>query len=261
MTVNIYYIVSTVKEFRKRAVSLMRLLVLFFITTIFSLLIQFPPISANKLYSQTSDYSVSVKANYTSYSRYYVGHYNYTNLLDEQYYSVDDLLGYGFDLRFEFLNNYWIGVSGEFVSGDFNYNHRSYKIPCKSQYSMFIGDLACYYFLPLSGDRFKINIGGGLNFAKASNKDEIVYISSEQLSSPINVGILALCGVEYTVAKNFSVRGEIKFRDPIVENENKFNTSIIAYDDKTYSIPTRPYKSKINIDGIVFELSAVFYLF
>jgi len=126
---------------------------------------------------------------------------------------------------------------------------------------MFIGDVACYYLLPLSGERFKIHIGGGLNFAKASNKDEILYVSSEQLSSPINIGILALCGTEYIITNHFSLRGEIKFRDPIVANENKFNKSIIIYNDRTYSIPTRPYKSKINIDGMVFELSAVFYLF
>ena len=260
MTVNTYIILA-VKEFRKRAVSLMRLLVIFCIMTISFLLVQFPSIDTNKLYSQTNNYSISVKGNYTNYARYYVGHYNYTSFIEEDFYSIDNLFGYGLDFRYEFLNDYWIGISGEFVSGAFEYNHRDYRIPCKSQYSMFIGDLACYYLLPLSGEKFKIHIGGGLNFAKASNKDEILYVSSEQISSPINVGILALCGMEYILTKNFSLRGEIKFRDPIVENETKFNTSLIFYNDRTYSIPTRPYKSKINIDGMVFELSAVFYLF
>jgi len=260
MTVIIYKM-STVKQFDKRVTSLVRLLVLFFVITVLFSLIQFPFINANKLYSQTSNYSISVKANYTSYSRYYVGHYSHINSLSEDYYSVDDLLGYGFDFRYEFLNDYWIGVSGEFVSGYFEYSHRDYRIPCKSQYSMLIGDVVCYYLLPLSGKRFKIHIGGGLNFAKASNKDEILYVSSEQLSSPIDIGILALCGTEYIITNNFSLRGEIKFRDPIVANENKFNKSIIIYNDRTYSIPTRPYKSKINIDGMVFELSTVFYLF
>ena len=259
MTVNMNIILA-VKKIRKRAVSLMRLLVLFCIMAVFFLLLQFP-LNINKIYAQTGSYSVSAKVNYTSYSRYYAGYYGNTESLGDDYYSVDNLLGYGFDFRYQFLNDYWIGLSADLVSGSIDYNHKSYRIPCKSQYSMFIGDLACYYLLPLSSEIFKIHIGLGLNFAKASNNDKIVYISSEQLSSPINIGILALCGAEYALTKNFSLRGEIKFRDPVVDNENKFNTPLIDYNDRTYSIPVRPYKSKINIDGMVFEFSAVFYLF
>jgi hypothetical protein len=218
---------------------------------------------SNVLFSQGYNFSVSIKGNYTSSTRYYPSSipnsssvYTYEN-----YETVNNLFGYGLELRYDYSEHIKIGLSVERISDFANYDHRTLKIPVKSNFNMYIMEANGYYNIPLSGERFKFYIGGGLNIAKCNSYDEISTIKSVLLNSPLNIGIQALSGFEYFLNKDFSARWEIKFRDPIVENESRYNTSRIYYNDRYYTVSTKPYKSKVNIDGLVLDLSFAYHFF
>jgi opacity protein-like surface antigen len=227
----------------------------------FIILLLFP--FNNILRSQSNDFSVSIKGNFTSSSRYYPSSMQSSSIVYsyESYQTIDDLFGYGLEVRYNYSEHIRIGLSAERVSGSTSYLYRSSQIQMKSNFTMYIFEANGYYTIPLSGERFKFYIGGGLNMAKCDNSDELASIKSVTLSSPVNFGIQALSGFEFFINKDLSARFELKFRDPIVENENKFNSSRTFYNQRFYNVPTNSYTTKINIDGLVFDLSFAYHLF
>ncbi len=213
------------------------------------------------LSAQISGLSISLKGNYTSTSRYYPSTIGISSSNYENYYSLDDLLGYGAEFRYAVTDHIVAGLSAEMVSGSVDHRHASLPLPMKSGFDMFLFESNGYYYIPLSGESFKFYIGGGINLAKGNSYEELPSIKSEIISSPVNIGIQALSGIEYFFRKNISLRWEMKFRDPLVENQSKFASSKINYMGKTFNISTNPFKSKINIDGIVFDFSIAYYFF
>lgn len=254
-------IVLTVSKIDMGVTSTSKLLPLFPNLKLLLLIASLLYLQTNALYAQKGNFSFSLKGNYTSTSRYYPSSIGASAYSYEQYQSIDDIFGYGAELRYKLSDNITAGLASEHVSGVIDYRHATLLIPAKSGYDMYIFEANCYYYIPLSGETFKFYIGGGINAAKGDGYEELPGIKSNLLSSPINIGIQALSGVEYFFYKDISFRFEMKFRDPVVENENKYNSSRIFYMGKSYNISTKPFKSKINIDGIVFDLSIAYQLF
>ena len=212
-------------------------------------------------FSQESSLSVSLKGNYTTTSRYYPSTVIITSYSFEEYYSIDNLWGYGIETRYNISDYIALGLSAECISGKIDYTHPTLRIPAKAGYDMFLFELNGYYYMPLSTESFKFYIGGGINLDYCNSYEELPSIKSQLVSAPLNTGIQVISGVEYFFMKDLSIRLEMKFRDPIVENECQYTTSRILYNNRVYNISTKPFKSKVNIDGVVFDLSVAYKVF
>lgn len=218
-------------------------------------------ISNHIIYSQDNNLFISLKGNYTTTSRYYPSNVIVTSYSYEEYFSIDDLFGFGVEARYKFSDFIALGISGESVSGSINYTHHILKLPAKAGYDMLLFELNGYYYMPLSTHTFKFYIGGGIGFAYGMSYEELPTIRSQIISSPVNTGIQVVSGMEYYLYKDFLIRFEMKFRDPIVENESKYTTSRINYNGRIYNVSTKPFKSKVNIDGLVFDFSIAYQIF
>lgn len=212
-------------------------------------------------FSQEGSLSLSLKGNYTTTSRYYPSTVIVTSYSFEEYFSIDNLWGYGIEARYNISDYIALGLSAECISGKIDYTHPTLRIPAKAGYDMFLFELNGYYYMPLSTESFKFYIGGGINIDYCNSYEELPTIKSQLVSAPLNTGIQVVSGVEYYFLRDFSVRLEMKFRDPIVENECQYTTSKISYNNRVYNISTKPFKSKVNIDGVVFDLSVAYRLF
>jgi opacity protein-like surface antigen len=209
------------------------------------------------IHSQIYNFGLSIRGNYTTTSRLYPSP---TPNSYEDYYPIDGIWGFGAEIRSHlFLDRILLGISGEFVSGEIRNQDKSTRLEVKDGYGLYIFELNGYYIIPLSTERFKIYLGGGLNFSFGKRIREILAYSAENIRSPINVGIQVLSGLEFFIFKNFSARWEMKFRDPLIETESKFKTDRFIYKNTTYTLPTEPFKTRINIDGIVFDLALAYY--
>ena len=71
-------------------------------------------------------------------------------------------------------------------------------------------------------------------------------------------GIQVLTGMEYLIRDFVSVRGELRFRDPVLEFHNSYSNNIIHYNGQTYRINGSDFDTKININGVTFSLGIVY---
>jgi hypothetical protein len=126
-------------------------------------------------------------------------------------------------------------------------------------YRMFPIELSGYFIIPVSTEKFKLYIGGGGGVYWGERIRNFSIASSEPVNRPLNFGIHVLSGLEYFVREQFSIRGEMKFRDPQFDTESQYTTDRITVNGLTYALSTQPFKSKVNLDGIVFQLQVAFH--
>lgn len=172
---------------------------------------------------------------------------------------LDNIFGFGLDVRRNVAYNLEVGVSVEYISTSDLLRDRTglvfplqlddgYRfIPQLDDGYQFIPlELSAYFLIPFSGDRVKVYMGGGLGLYIGQWKFKEAGVMTETLEKETGFGIHVVSGLDYFLTPNFSLRGELKFRDPQVESTSK--------------LPDHPpFQSRINIDGITFNLGAVFH--
>jgi hypothetical protein len=228
---------------------------IFFILSVFFIFI------FNGAFSQNNVYSVSVKGNYTTTARLYP--LNEQNDLSPlyPYYSIDNIYGYGLEVRRRiFTDDLFIGLAGEYVFGNITNKSPVPGVYYNDGFDFYLLELNGILVIPFSTEKVKVYIGGGVNSSLGTRKRTLLDVASESVGHPISFGIQVLTGIEYIFLNKYSVRWEMKFRDPMVDAENKFNVKQIKYNNVNYNISSTPFKSKINLDGIAFELG-ISYLF
>jgi hypothetical protein len=206
----------------------------------------------------SQDLNISVKTNYTTTSRLYPDIGKSYDLTSDSYYSIDGIWGFGAEIRKNiYENKIFLGLSGEYVTGTTNTSSNFPELYYKDGYSLILFELSGYLIIPISSEKLKMYIGGGISSSYGERIREINGISIENVNNPVSTGIHVLTGLEYYFFKGLSLRWEMKFRDPEIETESKFNRDM-TYKNITYQLPKSSVKSKINIDGIVFDFSLVY---
>lgn len=213
-------------------------------------------ISIQPLLSQ--NLSVAIKTNYTTTSKLYSDISKSSEFTMDSYSSIDGIWGLGIDARKNlYENKIFIGLSGEYISGTMKTQSPFANLSYLDGFSIMLSELNGYLIIPLSSETLKMYIGGGINIAFGQRIKEISNISVENLKNPTSFGIQVMTGLEYFFFKDFSFRWEMKFRDPEIETESKF-TQNLTYNNVFYQLPKSTVKSKINLDGIVFDFSLVY---
>jgi hypothetical protein len=67
-----------------------------------------------------------------------------------------------------------------------------------------------------------------------------------------------LGGISYRFLNSFQGLFEMKFRDLQFESVNAFNTRIIRYQDTIINVSTQPFKSRVETDGIIFQIGIAY---
>jgi outer membrane protein W len=67
-------------------------------------------------------------------------------------------------------------------------------------------------------------------------------------------GIHVAIGMDYFFYNNFSLKAQMRFRDPELEWKNEYSNNVVNYNDITYLLNSSTFFTKVNIDGITFSL-------
>ncbi|MEN3037877.1 MAG: hypothetical protein ABDI07_01775 [Candidatus Kryptonium sp.] len=177
---------------------------------------------------------------------------------------VNGWIGISADLRYEFASGYLLGLSLEAVNKkveDFlirRISNQIVRIPVEDRFRIYIAELSLFFVAPFSSQRWKIYIGGGLGAYKGDFTKSILNVKSKIQKSPVNFGIQVISGVMYNFNERFGARIELKFRDPIVETENKFTERFINYNGHTIQIDQAPFRPRVNFDTMTLILGIAF---
>lgn len=216
-------------------------------------------ILVNLVKSQDQKNSISLKGNFTTTSRLYPSYVGNASDNYDDYFNINNLYGYGIEYKRKFLlDNLFIGTSLEYIYAT-NKTQAPFGLNFDDGYRIFLGELNFYLIIPFSTETIKFYIGGGIGFSVGERVKKILGVDVDNTKNPLSYGIQTLAGLEYFIFKNFSAKVEMKFRDTEVDVESHFKTSQLNYNNNIFLLNPQNYKSKINVDGIVFDLAGSFY--
>jgi len=164
--------------------------------------------------------------------------------------------GYGADVRWNILwDRFYLGLSGEKVSGmdkrSVLYAQYSYlAVPYEEGFEITAVELSGYYIVPLSSEKLKFYLGGGLGTYDGTRSFSIAGVQAETVSSASYMGIHVMTGVEYRLHPLIGFRFEIKFRDPHFDVTSKFEQTTALFQGRRIPLPQTENVTKVNLFGV-----------
>jgi len=209
-------------------------------------------------------YSVGLYGSYTTTSKIFFNPEAANEVERNRFFDVDNIFSLGLDVRRDISYNLRVGLSVEYISASTKVTPivrdrtgRFFELAEEDGYRLIPVELSGYFIIPFSSDRVKVYMGGGVGLYLGERRVEVVGITAETLEKNAGFGIHVMSGVEYRITPILLLRGEMKFRDPQVESTNKFPEGPFQEDGHTFLFQQGPFRSRINIDGITFNVGTV----
>ena len=209
-------------------------------------------------------FSVELRGSYTTTSKIFFNADAVSEFERNQFFSVDNIFGLGVDVRRDIAYNLKLGFSIEYISASSPFTQtvrdqtgQVLQLQLDDGYQLIPVELSGYFVIPFSSDRVKVYMGGGVGFYFGERKVEGAGMTTRTVEKDTGFGIQVMSGVDYFLTPMIGLRGELKFRDPQVESTNRFPDEPVEYRGRSILIDQRPFRSKINIDGITFNLGIV----
>jgi hypothetical protein len=215
----------------------------------------FSPVQAEK-----NAFSLIVRGNFTTGSQLYTNPNSPNESERADFFPLQNFLGYGIELRYAFPElNVALGLSADYiraiksnpilVSG-------SRSIPSDDGYEAIPLELTGYFLIPVSGPALGIYMGGGAGVYFGHRTYSIAGTQAETVDQGHGAGIHVLGGLSYRFADWFSLNAEMKFRDLQFTTSNAFSVSQVVYNNTVIRVSQNSFESRVNTDGIVFQLGA-----
>ena len=176
---------------------------------------------------------------------------------------LDDIFSYSSEIRYGVTEVFVVGLSIEYLQKkEFGRNLTigTQRIEVEDGFRVYPIELSVYYILPFSTEYFKFFMGGGGGIYIGEHLRKFGDAEVTNVSRKFAYGIQVGVGMDYMITDYFSVRGELKFRDPEFEMTSKYSSKTINYFGTTYILSNEQFDSKVNIDGITFMAGIVFHL-
>lgn len=209
--------------------------------------------------------TVELRGSYTTTSKVFFNPNSPNEFERNRFFAVDDIFSFGIDVRRDIAYNLKAGASIEYISASSpvtqvvrDVNGQLIQLQLDDGYQLIPLELTSYFVIPFSGERVKVYMGGGLGFYIGERKIEAAGITIQTLEKNTGFGIQVVSGVDYFLTPILALRAELKFRDPQVESTSRFPDKPIEYGGQMILFDQRPFRSKINIDGITFNLGVAF---
>ncbi|MBT8380102.1 MAG: hypothetical protein KJN64_12815 [Ignavibacteria bacterium] len=233
------------------------LLIFFIILTLKSSFAQF----------NNNSFGISANAVYTTSAEIFLNPNSSDPIVRNQSYTLEDIFSPALDVRYRLSEHFILGINLEYIN-------KSAEAP---NLTAFIGsqvvvldvedgfrvipvELTAHYFFPFSTQDFKFLMGGGIGYYRGEFTRKISDAELALVERKIALGIHVSASLDYLVINNFSVRFEMKFRDPQYEVKSEYTKNEVVYQGETINLPDDAFETKVNIDGLTFILGIVYHL-
>jgi len=214
-----------------------------------------PPLDARQLVWGAS---MTVRGNYISSAKVYFNPDATSEALRGEYLPVYDLLGGGIELRITLPEErIFFSLSADYVARTKTANfllsvNGVLQRASGSEALKFIPvELAMNTYVPLGAEDFQLSMGGGIGVYYAAQSLTIFGVKTQTTSNPLAYGIHINTGLEYRLNTNIRFRTEMRFRDPEIINENKYEQQTLE----------GPFRTKIQVNGLSLSFGVIVELF
>ena len=222
------------------------------------------------LHAQTSDWflSAAFRGSYTTTSKVFYNPESPTPEVRNEHNIFDNIYGGGVEVRLQNLaDNYFFALTVEYLSKLHEQaqlvalSNPPRTLPVTDGFHIVPIELGLNMFIPLGSEKVRLAMGGGLGAYIGNRIFSVAGVDARQLKRAIGYGIHVESSFDYRVNASFSVRGEMRFRDPEILTESRFDQSTVEYNGTIVAFPRDPFKSRINVNGLTFSLGLVLDIF
>ena len=222
-------------------------------------------ISSN--YSQYNGkyFSISIGGTYTTTAQLYLYPNSSDPVLRNKSIELNHILNPGIEIRYLLAEQIIVGIGTEYFKAKTGNqilafeNNTTTSIPVSEEIQFIPVEMSLYYLLPFSTEKFKFLMGGGGGIYFGSHKRIVGDSEGITTSRDLSYGIHAIVSMDYLPFSFFSVRLEMKFRDPDFSQTNTYTKNPVKLDGRTVALPQNIFDSRINIDGLTFNLGVVLH--
>jgi len=206
-------------------------------------------------------FSVILKGNLTTSSLIFVTPDAPDPVEQGNTFSLSGAFGYGAELRYRIPeSNIAIGLGADYLTSSGTSALNGTTIPTKDGYTAFTAELTGYFILPLSGERFGVYMGGGGGVYFGNRTYSLAGIEAASVENTPGFAIHVVGGLSYRFLDGLQGLFEMKFRDLQFSSVSAFSVPAIRYNDTIINVGTAPFRSRVETDGIVFQLGIAYTL-
>ena len=221
----------------------------------------------SSVYSQYNNnkFSIGIDGIYTTNAQLFLYPNSSDPVLRNKSIELNHILNPGIDIRYLLSEQVILGISAEYLNTKTDNvvlafeNNLIVTIPVNEEIKFIPVELSIYYLLPVSTDKFKFLMGGGGGIYLGSHKRIVGDSEGLTTSRDFSYGIHAIVSMDYLPLNFLSVRFEMKFRDPDFNLTNTYTKNPVRLGDRIVTLPQNIFNSRVNIDGLTFNLGAVFH--
>lgn len=224
-------------------------------------------IPAMELFAQPGGWSLSIaaKGNYTTTSRVFYNPDSPSNDIRGQYVNLDNIYGAAVEIRLKRPDdNFFLSFSVEYLSKlqdqvqSVAFVGPPRRAPVTDGFRLIPVEIGANVFIPLGSERVRLSMGGGGGVYFGTRILSVGGVDAPQQNKPAGFGIHVESSFDYRVIPRVAVRGEMRFRDPEVIAENRFDKPFAVYNGLTIPLPVDNFRTRINVNGLSFSLGVVF---
>lgn len=208
--------------------------------------------------AQNRQQSVTLSGSLTTTSKIYHHSKDSDPAIRNQYFSIDEIWGFGIDYRFPLSDGQTeLGFSIEYLSAHtnkINLLDPSNQGKIVDGYYAIPIEASSYFKLPIGIQSLTFYIGGGIGLYFGGRDLSIDGIENHINHFSPGAGIHILTGCEYKLTSIFSARTEIKFREVQFSSESD---KIELANNSTLPFSIESSDSRVSIDGLLLSLGIV----
>ena len=223
---------------------------------------------AAPLYSQFHEnkFGISINAVYTTSADIFLNPNSSDIVVRNKPFVVEDILNPSLDIRYRFNEWFILGLNVEYMKKSATgpnltvfLGNRIVVFEVEDGFKVIPIELTAHYLFPFSTDRFIFIMGGGLGYYRGefTRKFSDVDLSIQQRQ--VAIGIHVSASMDYMFLEFFSVRFEMKFRDPQYNVTSKYNKTTVLYQGNEIPLHDDAFETKVNINGVTFILGGAFH--
>ena len=208
-----------------------------------------------------SRFGISASYNISTSSKLFLFPNAKDEILRNQNIDLEGAKSYAIELRYRLTDPLIIGLSVEYLKNTINrtdFTVGGFRIFTEDGFELIPVELNLYYHLPFSTELFKFYMGGGVGLYTGKQIRKFVDVDVSDNGSETAYGIQVSLGMDYIANKYFSIRGEMKFRDPEFDLKSKYNKRVFNFQGRDLLLSRETFETKGNLDGITFSIGVVF---
>ena len=179
---------------------------------------------------------------------------------------MEDIINPSLDIRYKFNEWFVLGLNLEYMQKSavgpnltVFLGNRIVVFEVEDGFRVIPVELTAHYLFPFSTEQFIFMMGGGMGYYRGefTRKFSDADLSIQQRQFAIGIHVSA--SMDYIPLEFFSIRFEMKFRDPQYNVTSKYNKTSVFYQGDEIHLPDDAFETKINVDGVTFSLGGVFH--